>query len=74
MGGWMIKRQYYGWLDLRRRKLMLSFEPPDALVRPAKILDSLHAVQMFAEKNRGRVNIMWSPPLPVDVDRILATK
>lgn len=67
-----MRRQYYGWLDERRHKLMLSIEPPDAPSRPALMFDSRRAVQAFVEKRKGRVNIMWAPPLPFNVDRLLA--
>jgi hypothetical protein len=68
----VIRKQYYGWFDPRRRKLMLSTIPPDAPIRPAMLFESRRAVQAFVEKRKGRVNIMWSPPLPINVDQLLA--
>lgn len=71
MGGEVIRRQYYGWFDPRRGKLMLSLLPPDAPVRRAQMFESQQAVRNFIEHRSGKASVAWYPPLPVDVDDLL---
>lgn len=67
----MIRQRYYGWYEPRFRKLLLSLSPPDAPTRPALFFDSRQAVRAFVERRKGRVMILWLPPLPTDVDHLL---
>jgi hypothetical protein len=67
----MIRRKYFGWYDPRFRKILLSFYPPDSPSRPAMFFESRQAVDEFVRKRNGRISILWSPELPIDVDQLL---
>jgi hypothetical protein len=61
LGGAVIKRQLFGWLD-QSGKFRISHYPPDAPVRPSIALDTLAEVDELVA--RKRTSVFWSPPLP----------
>lgn len=64
----MIRRQFYGWYDLRRREFRLSLAPPDAPVRPSLGFPTKVDVVEYAQRKRG--TIMWWPPLTLQQEKI----
>jgi len=64
----MIRRQFYGWFDARRRDFRLSLAPADAPVRPSLGFATKAEAIEFAQRKRG--SIMWWPILTYDQEMI----
>jgi hypothetical protein len=64
VGPLKIRRQYFGWYS--QGAFYLSHYPADAPVRPSLKLDTVDEVKALLERKRG--SVLWSPPLPGDVD------